>query len=223
MVGHKIFKLSHLFVILALVALVAGSVVVLEGCDWAEITDDDNVYGPAAHRNSFDDPRPGELVKQIMVEDSLHAERKAAYKKQMADIISDYHKRFHYKHFTGYFLTDFDHDGFPELWVKVGNYRENSRLELYYPMPDGTLKRSETQAEPGQYYVGDGYMMQVVGSGPGYISVNRITIRNGEMRVENVSDIDLYSDPNAKMPKFKEKEIRDTALSNLTPLLAALR
>lgn len=169
------------------------------------------------------DPLPGDLVRQYLMEDSVRNVRREGLRKSMSQIITDYRKKFRHEHFTGYFVTDLDHDGLPELWVKVGNYRDNAKLELYYPMPDGTLKKSDTFAEPGHYFIGDDYIIQVVGSGPGYLNVNRISIRNGAMKVENEKGIDLYADPDAAIPTFAEREITDTSLRNLSTLDKALR
>lgn len=167
------------------------------------------------------DPLPGELVAQALREDSVRTARKAAVKRHMTEVIANYRKRFQEPYFNGYFLTDFDDDEVPELWVKVGSYHDNSRLELYYPMPDGTLSRSDVQSEPGQYYVGDGYMMQVVGDGPGVININRITIRRGQMYIENVKQLDIHSNPGAQMPKFSETEKRYSDFTNLSTLYNA--
>lgn len=173
-------------------------------------------------RIALKDPLPGELVMQTLMEDSVQDVRREDLKRSMTNIIKDYRKKFRHEHFTGYFMTDLDHDGLPELWVKVGSYRDNAKLELYYPMPDGTLRKSSAFAEPGQYYVGDGYLVQVVGSGPGYINVNRISISNGMMKVENERSIDLYADPDAGIPHFAEREIRHSSLQNLNPLNKSL-
>lgn len=169
------------------------------------------------------DPLPGDLVKKSLEEDSLKAEKTKIVKKNMSKVIQQYRERFKDNHFSGYFLTDFNDDDIPELWIKVGNYSNNSKLELYYPLADGTLRKSDTPAQPGQYYVGKDYMIQVVGSGPGYININKIKIHNGEMDVENVRQLDLYSDPHLALPEFKEKEIRHTSLANLNTLYNAFK
>lgn len=189
-----------------------------------------NDHGPKYEETDWEgmrpadsDPLPGDLVKKHIQEDSLKSEKAKTVKKNMSKVISEYRQRFKDSHFNGYFLTDFNDDGLPELWVKVGNYRENSKLELYYPLADGSLRKSDTPAQPGQYYVGKDYMIQVVGSGPGYININKIKIHNGEMDVENVRELDLYSDPHLTIPEFKEKEVHSTSLANLNPLNNAFK
>lgn len=169
------------------------------------------------------DPLPGDLVKQTLKEDSIKLAKTDVVKQNMSKVLADYRKHFKGDHFNGYFLTDFNEDGLPELWIKVGNYRENSKLELYYPLEDGSLRKSDTPAEPGQYYLGDNYMIQVVGSGPGYISINKIKIHNGQMDVEHVRELDLYSDPSLSLPSFKEKEVRHSSLANLNALHNAFK
>lgn len=164
------------------------------------------------------DPLPGDLVEQTIREDSIRNERNKEYKAAMTKVLADYRKKFRNSYFTGYFLTDLDNDGYTELWVKSGSVRDNSRLELYYPMPDGTLRQSETLAEPGEYFLGDSYLIQVVGAGPGLININRVGIYNGTMDIENLRTIDLYANPKAQIPTFEEKPIRAYSLSNLSPL-----
>lgn len=169
------------------------------------------------------DPLPGELVMNTLKEDSMRVANRVAIKQNMLAVLSQYRKNYNQEYFNGYFVTDIDKDGLPELWVKIGSYRENAKLELFYPNPDGTLRKSDTPAEPGQYYLGDDYLVQVVGAGPGYININRISIHNGTMDVENVKELDLYSDPEAQIPKFKERELRHTSLANLGPLNSAFQ
>lgn len=214
---HIPLKAKHIIGGFALLALLTTGLAPLESCSWAN-QEDLGVDQHIARGEEERDPLPGELVMKTLMEDSIRNSQKLEIKKNMARIIGEYRSRFKEEYFNGYFLTDFNEDGLPELWIKVGNYRDNAKLELYYPMPDGTLRKSDVFAEPGQYFIGDNYMMQVVGSGPGVLNVNRISIRNGAMAVENLDQIDLYSNPQARIPSFKEKEIRDTSLGNLTTL-----
>lgn len=214
---HTGIKSKHLLIIFFAMLACIGTATAVWGTPWAR-----EHHTALANRPKLDDPLPGELVMEAMMGDNLQDVRKEDLKRSMTKVIQDYRQKFRQEHFTGYFLTDLDKDGLPELWVKVGNYRDNSKLELYYPMPDGSLRKSETFAEPGHYYVGDDYLVQVVGDGPGYININRISIHNGLMHVENERGIDLYSDPNAKIPTFAEREIRDTSLTNLSTLNNAL-
>ena len=194
--------------------------VVMTSCDHGpkyEETDWEGMH-PASR-----DPLPSDLVKKSIEEDSLRDQKSKLVKQNMSKVLAQYRNRFKDTYFNGYFLTDFNNDGLPELWVKIGSYRENAKLELYYPLADGSLKKSDTTAEPGQYYLGPDYMIQVVGSGPGYININKIKIHNGEMDVENVRELDLYSDPTLSLPQFKEKEVRHTSLANLHPLYNAFK
>lgn len=217
---HKGLKSGHLLLILILLLVVIGGAAVCWTFSFS-FTDGDK-KAELFHGPNSGDPLPGELVKQIVYEDSVRTLRRGQLKEAMTNVIKDYRKKFRQEHFTGYFLTDLDKDGLPELWVKVGNYRDNSKLELYYPMADGTLLKSETFAEPGQYYIGEDYIIQMVGSGPGYIDVNKISLNNGVMSIENVNGIDLYSDPTASLPTFAEREIRDSSFNNLSTLDRAL-
>lgn len=202
----------------AVVLLLLFSAGYFQSCIFVEEEDTDaehELYGDGPFGR---DPLPGELVERTLREDSIRNQKRAQLRSNMSKIISDYRKRFREDHFNGYFLTDLNDDGLPELWVRVGSYRDNSKLELYYPMPDGSLKKSDTFAEPGHYFIGDNHLMQVVGRGPGYININRITIRNGEMEVENLHELDLYADPEASLPQFQEREVKGNSFGNLTPL-----
>lgn len=161
----------------------------------------------------------GLSLPDSMRNDSVAKALKKEIRKNMTDVLTEYRKKFQVDYFTGYFLTDLDNDGFSELWVKSGNNRQNSRLQLFYPQPDGSLKVSTITAEPGNYYKGDDYLIQVVTSGPGVINCNMLRITNkGELDVENIMEIDKYENPDKEIPKFKEKQIRDISLRNLTPL-----
>lgn len=214
---RKKLKVKNIVLICVLGIVVFAGAFVLSASPWFDADDTAADVLPTEER----DPLPGELVQMHLDEDSVRHANKDIIKKNMAEIIKDYRKAFREEYYTGYFLTDFDEDGIPELWVRVGNYRENSKLELFYPEADGSLKKSLTIAEPGKYYLGPDYMMQVVGAGPGIISINRIKITNGQMDVENMRDIDLYADPGARVPKFSEKEAPDHSLGNLSPLYAS--
>ena len=219
---HKTVKSKHLLIVLATMLICIAAAGVFMGCNWTH-RDDPDAGKPERHEPfPVRDPLPGELVQQILMEDSVKEVRKVQLRKDMSQILLDYSKRYRQGYFTGYFITDLDGDGLPELWVKVGSYRDNAKLELYYPMPDGSLVKSDTFAEPGQYYVGEDYIIQVVGSGPGYLNINKISLVKGHMQVENVNGIDLYGDPDAYIPTFAEREIRDTSLNNLSTLNQAL-
>ena len=222
MVRRNIFSLKRVAASIAMLAALLASGTILSSCvehsgPKYEETDWEGMH-PAGR-----DPLPGDLVQKTIEDDSLRLAKGNLVKKNMARVISEYRKRFKEDYFNGYFLTDFNDDGLPELWVKVGNYRENSKLELYYPLADGSLQKSDTSAEPGQYYLGDDYMIQVVGSGPGYININKIQIHNGTMDVMTVKELDLYSDPTLTIPEFAEREVRHTSLANLTPLYKAFK
>lgn len=219
---HKI-EFKQLRPLLLLIPLIGAFIFVLEGCAWDRRDDTDSTLSQISEEFEERDPLPGELVRQTILEDSLLSANKRELKKAMTGIISDTQKKFRQEYFTGYFITDLDNDNLPELWVKTGTYRENSRLELYYPLSDGSMVYSETPAEPGKYYLGDNYIIQVVGSGPGFLSINKITINNGQMEVENMRDIDLYKNPELAIPKFKEPEIRNYALTNVSPLHSMLQ
>lgn len=213
---------KQLLLLFAAMTLSIGAIAAFWGSSWSKKAA--AVSQKEKHESlAMTDPLPSELVFDSMVGDSLQDVRKEDLRRAMTKVIQNYRKKFRHDYFTGYFMTDLDRDGLPELWVKVGSYRDNSKLELYYPMPDGTLRKSDTYAEPGQYYIGDDYIMQVVGAGPGYIDINRISIVNGSMYVENERSIDLYSDPDAYIPTFAEHEIRDSSLNNLTSLNKALQ
>ena len=211
----------HLVWVISLTALLVAGAAFVGGCSWIQQEDIEKDNTELAEKQDRD-PLPGELVAQTLKEDSLRTLQKIELKKNMTKVVQDYRSRFREEYFTGYFLTDFDKDGLPELWVKIGNHRDNSRLELYFPQEDGTLKKTYTVAEPGKYYIGDDYMIQAVGAGAGFINVNKLSIYNGAMDVEVMKELDMLKDPDARIPKFKEREIRSYSLGNITPILNAL-
>lgn len=181
--------------------------------------DEKGTFGDTRSR----DPLPGDLVAESIRQDSIREALKGPVLKNMTEQIESYRKQFKKNVYTGYFLTDFNDDAIPELWVKIGTHRDNSRLELYYPKEDGTLQKSSLQAEPGKYYLGDDYIIQVVGSTQGIFDINRITIRKGEMEVETIDQIDVGKNPNAKMPDIDEPSISDYTFRNLSPIREALK
>lgn len=222
--GHIRLKSGHIFLILGLIVFISIGAWVLQGCSWSHQEEDmENSISQTQANTKKSDPLPGDLVQKIMEEDSLREIREDIVMHNMLEVINDYSHKYHERHFTGYFLTDFDKDDIPELWVKIGNHRENSKLELYYPLQDGSLQKSVTPAEPGKYYLGNDYLIQVVNAGPGMINVNHINIYRGLMNVETMRDIDLYADPHAKVPHFEERQIKDYPFSNLSPIYTAFK
>lgn len=216
---HKKRRKTLIALIVSLLTLIIAVPLIFVGCSWQNNDD----IEPTAMNEKHDerDPLPSELVEISLIEDSLSGERLELIRENMEKVVRDYHKIYHEEYYTGYFLTDLDEDSVPELWVRVGNYRDNSRLELYYPESDGSLKKTVTVAEPGKYYLGKDYLIQVVGAGPGIVSINKVSIYRGAMSIENMHDIDFYSHPDAALPKFNEKPVAHHSLSNLHPLLSA--
>lgn len=168
--------------------------------------------------NVHHNPTPGELAAQAMEEDSIRSERLKTVKEKMENVLKSRSARFKDNYYTGYFLTDFDHDGIPELWIRTGNNLANANLELLTANAAGELVRSQTIAGTGRYFAGDDYLVQSLGQMPDVVNINKITIKNGEMEVTLLKQIDLLSDPDAKIPNFEEREIRGHKLTNLTPL-----
>lgn len=211
-----------LALIISLLIIFLAIPFIFVGCSWQNNEDAATDSLKALNEKNEDrDPLPSELVERALVEDSLSGERRDLVRENMEKVVRDYRKIYHEEYYSGYFTTDLDEDNVPELWVRVGNYRDNSRLELYYPETDGSLKKTVTVAEPGKYYIGKDYLIQVVTAGPGIVSVNKITIYRGAMSIENMHDIDFYSHPDAALPKFNEKPAPNHSLSNLHPLLSA--
>ena len=206
-------ELRRIFPATALLLLAVAAIWGFQSCD----RDGD---GKSKTENRTD-PLPGDLVRETILEDSLRQIRKEKVQSNMEKVLAEYKSRSSNLTFNGYFITDFDDDLMPELWVKSGTNRENSRLELYYPRPDGSLQKSEVKAEPGKYYLGEKYLIQMVGSGPGRLNVNRVSIHNGEMDVVKLMEMDIYSNSKNQMPKFEEREIRNTSLANLSTLYSA--
>ena len=201
-----------LLVTLLVVALAAGLV---STCN--------SEYKYRPHKNDKKDtaehiPTPAEIARQAEIEDSLAAIAKVKAKAEMANVIKGFSSNHKNNNHTGYFMTDLDQDEFPELWIVLGSLGENFRLELYYPELDGSLRRSYHYTGFGAYYRGDDYLMQAAKSGPDYIDINKITIRKGEIYSDTHHSIDLASDPGAKLPNFKEREVQLTPFTNLSPL-----
>lgn len=155
--------------------------------------------------------------------DSVTTAVKKLLRENIEKQFSDLRGTFSSDYFNGYFITDLDNDGFSEVWIKTGHNRQNSRLQLFYPQLSGEWKVSTMAAEPGEYYLGDGYVIQIVTAGAGVISKNKLSInRYGEMEIDNEMEIDQFETPEKKIPKPAEKSIKDIKFSNLTPLRNAL-
>lgn len=200
-----------------IILILAGSFFALQfdGCS--------REYKYKEKKDSVADPLPGDLVKQSLEEDSVFEQTKGKILQAMTGVIKGYRANMRDSYLTGYFLTDLDSDGMPELWVKTGASSNNSKLELFYPMEDGSLKKSVSYSGPGEFFRGKDYLIQTVQSGPGYIDINHITIRKGEMVVTNERTIDTYANPESKVPKFEEPKIHDNSFANLSPINQALK
>ena len=153
-------------------------------------------------------------ITPAQLPDSIKIKLKEGMKSQLAA----YARRYKDEYYTGYFLTDLNGDSLPELWVKSGTHRDNSRLDMFYPLANGTLKKSSTPAEPGQYYIGKGYMIQIVTAGAGLVNVNRVSLHLGEMDIENIREINFLEDANAALPKPEEPQIESISFTDLAPL-----
>ncbi|MCH5214379.1 MAG: hypothetical protein J1E97_04240 [Muribaculaceae bacterium] len=167
------------------------------------------------------DPLPGELIDEHLTEQAANQDVKEQVKKEMTDIITGFRGRFTNDYYAGYFLTDLNSDGLPELWVKIGNNLSNSKFQLYFPLPTGHLRKSEISSTPGQYYLGKDYLIQVESVAPGIIDINKINIKGGFINLHLTHQLDTHVDPDAKIPDFKEKEVRFTSFRNLTILNSA--
>lgn len=161
---------------------------------------------------------PAQQARKAEIEDSLRREANKKHHEEMTNIIKTYQPNYKDNRHTGYFLTDLDNDSVPEMWVVIGNLGENFRLECYYPLADGTLHRSQLYTGFGTYYRGDSYLKSAVKNGPDYVSINKITLRKGELYSDELESINLNEDPNAKLPKFSEREIQLYSFSNFTPI-----
>lgn len=167
------------------------------------------------------DPLPGELVRQAILEDSLRMANKDTIKADMIKVLDQQaHEKSRNKQ-SGYFLTDFNHDGLPELWIKTTNFRNQTVFELFFPLADGHLKKSELTTEGGSYYMGDEYILQAISPGEGYLNVNHISISNRNIVVDHIKEIDLYNSNGGRLPKFEEPEIRLIPFTDTAPLQQA--
>ena len=181
-----------------------------------------NPKAPGMGKNDSTPLTPAQQARKAQIEDSLWREAKMKLHQGMTDVLKTYQPNHKNNKHTGYFLTNFDSDTIPEMWVVIGNLAETFRLELYYPLPNGSLERSQVYTGFGTYYKGDKYLKSAVKNGPDYLSINQITIRKGELYADEIESINLTEDPNAKLPQFKEKEIQLIPFSNLAPLNQAL-
>lgn len=211
----KMFARYKMLMSVAAVALLG----MLSGCNhFAESTEKDSTKDIFGRPIQNGDPLPGDIVAKTMEQDSIFKALKDVVYSGMAGVLKNYGSKFREEYNSKYFITDLDNDGLPELWVKIGNYGDSGKLELYYPQSNGNLKKSFLFASPGKYYLGDSYLMQVVPNGPGYIEVNKIFLHRDEIHVDHIMSLDLYNNPDAKVPDFKEPEIQDISFKNLKPL-----
>lgn len=197
---------------------IMGGVAILAGL--VSTCNSEYTYHP--HGNEMDstrhNPTPAELAREAAREDSLWRVAKVRLHTEMENVVKGYRPNFKDNRYSGYFTTDLNSDDVPELWVLIGSPGESFRLELYYPTIDGTLKRSYEYTGFGTYYLGNSYLMQATKSGSDLIYINKITIRNGDLYSDTIRTIDLADDTNAKLPPFKEREIRLTSFSNMSTL-----
>lgn len=167
------------------------------------------------------DPLPGDLVKQILLEDSLYSSSKDKIMEGMLTVVAGYKRSGSNKGLSSYFLTDLDHDSIPELWVKTATNEDDAKLELYFPTPDGGLKRSSSYAGIGKFYEGPGYLIQAASNKQGYFTINRITIDRGSMDIQEMETFDLYAHPEIKSKTFSEPLVKEYSFNNLTPIKTA--
>lgn len=167
------------------------------------------------------DPLPGELVQDALREDSLREVTKDLVQDTMTKVLTQYNETLPNKQHTRYFVTDLNHDQMPELWVRNGSARDNQRLELYFPLPGGGLKKSEIPARHSDYYLADDYIVQVMRGDPGKILVNELTIPNGNLESHVMKELDLSKDPTLKNYKVDLPEVKTSPLNNLALLNAA--
>ena len=167
------------------------------------------------------DPRPGELVEDLIREDSILKEQKVVVKDTMEKLLASYNKKYTNAAQTGYFTTDLDHDRMPELWIKNTDPVGDPRIELYFPMRDGSLKQSEIEARNGQFYMGEDFVVFVMRGEPGKILIKELTIVNGNLESHVMRELDLSKDPTQRNFKVDLPEIRTVALSNTGPLKEA--
>ena len=196
----------------------ACAAIFFAACDGLKEEKNGDEGRPAVSKKAVPEMLPGDTLYLPISKSTLPDSIRQALKQGMKDVLSSYDRRYKDKYYTGYFVTDLNGDSLPELWVKSGTHRENSRLELYYPLRDGTLKKSSTPAEPGDYYLGEGYVIQIVGAGAGMKNVNRITLRRGEMDIENIQEIDYLDDAKSALPKPEEPKIKVSALGSKAAL-----
>lgn len=167
------------------------------------------------------DPLPGELVEDILRTDSILDAQKDVVKDTMSKVLAEYSKKHNNPAQTSYFTTDLDNDKVPELWIKNTNAIGEPRIELYYPMKDGSLKQSEVPVRNGDLYLGDDFVMLVMRGDPGKILIKELSIVNGVAELHVMKELDLALDPTLKNFTVGLPSITTAALSNLGPLNAA--
>lgn len=160
---------------------------------------------------------PEEMARKDQEDDSLRRVAKAIAYVDMKEIVTNYQPLFKGNKHSGYFFTDMNSDSIPELWVLTGNPGETFRLELHYPMDNGTIKRSFIYTGFGTYYRGDKYLKAAVKNGPDYLSIDKITIRKGEIYSDELESFNLSGGSQTQLPRFEEKEIHPHSFSNLKP------
>lgn len=118
----------------------------------------------------------------------------------------------------GYFLHDIDNDGIPEIWIKSGTCRADTRM-LVYQYNNGIRKIYDAGA--GSFYIGEGYVLDVYAQ-MGYATWEKLTYNGSSITSTVIYEEDIngtnrdYRDP-------EEKYIGFYSLNNKQPILNAFK
>jgi hypothetical protein len=118
----------------------------------------------------------------------------------------------------GYFLHDIDNDGIPEIWIKSGTCRADTRM-LVYQYNNGIRKIYDAGA--GSFYKGEGYVLDVYGQ-MGYATWKKLTYNGFSITSTIIYEEDI-NDTNRDYREPEEKYINFYPLNNKQPILNAFK
>lgn len=120
-----------------------------------------------------------------------------------------------------YFLSDFDDDELPELWIVAGTCVADSKIYVYsIDKSSNQLSKKTTDYEGAyncSYYIGDRYIIECYGK-QGYGSWQKLTISNDKIESETIFEENLFETGAEDYSKPEESPVTQCYLTDLSLL-----